>query len=86
MRPDDRRLVSNLILQPLKGDNITTYGDGAQTKRFCYGVEVIGGLGVEVIGGLVAMFNGDLSIRDPLSTSNPHEFSLLKLPEKTLKD
>jgi UDP-glucuronate decarboxylase len=73
---DDGRVVSNFIIQALRGDSITIYGDGTQTRSFCY-VD-------DLVGGLVAMMNTDKEILGPVNLGNPNEFSIKKLAEKVI--
>ncbi len=74
MRPDDGRVVSNFIVQALKGENITIYGDGQQTRSFCY-VD-------DLIGGFIAMMNSETGFTGPVNLGNPGEFTMLELAEK----
>ncbi len=67
MSPDDGRVVSNFILQALKNDDITIYGDGSQTRSFCY-VD-------DLVEGLVAMMQSDLA--GPVNLGNPSERTIL---------
>jgi len=71
MDPDDGRVVSNFIMQALKGESITMYGDGTQTRSFCY-VD-------DLIDGMVAMMATDTTITGPINLGNPGEFTLLEL-------
>jgi UDP-glucuronate decarboxylase len=70
MRPDDGRVVSNFIIQALNNDDITVYGDGTQTRSFCY----IG----DLIEGLIKMMNND-AFTGPVNLGNPNEFTVLDL-------
>ena len=70
MRPDDGRVVSNFIVQALKGEPITIYGDGQQSRSFCY-VD-------DLVAGLVAMMEHP-SFTGPVNLGNPVEFSMLEL-------
>lgn len=76
MHPNDGRVVSNFIVQALKGEDITIYGDGSQTRSFCY-VD-------DLIEGFVRMMNTEASFTGPLNLGNPNEFSILELAEKVL--
>jgi UDP-glucuronate decarboxylase len=76
MRPDDGRVVSNFIIQALKGDDITVYGDGKQTRSFCY-VE-------DLIEAMIRMMNQE-EIIGPVNTGNPNEFTILELAEKVIE-
>jgi UDP-glucuronate decarboxylase len=77
MHPNDGRVVSNFIVQALKGENITIYGDGQQTRSFCY-VD-------DLIEGFVRLMNTEPSITGPVNLGNPGEFTMLELAEKVLK-
>jgi len=70
MRPNDGRVVSNFIVQALKGDDITVYGDGSQTRSFCY-VD-------DLVDGLVRMMENEGFI-GPVNLGNPREFTILEL-------
>ena len=71
MSPDDGRVVSNFIVQALQGNNITIYGNGEQTRSFCF-VD-------DLIDGLILLINSDYS--KPVNLGNPEEFSILQLAE-----
>ena len=73
MRPDDGRVVSNFIVQALKGEPITLYGEGTQTRSFCY-VD-------DLIRGLMALMDTDESITGPINIGNPVEFTMRELAE-----
>jgi UDP-glucuronate decarboxylase len=75
MHPDDGRVVSNFIMQALRGQEITLYGDGAQTRSFCY-VD-------DCIEGLVRMMNTD-GFTGPVNIGNPDEFTIRELAEKVI--
>ena len=75
MCPDDGRVVSNFIVQALKGEDLTVYGDGLQTRSFCY-VD-------DLIEGFVRFMNQDAEI-GPVNLGNPGEFTMLELAEKVL--
>jgi dTDP-glucose 4,6-dehydratase len=75
MRPKDGRVVSNFIVQALKGDPLTVYGDGSQTRSFCY-VD-------DLIDGIVRLFERGGS--EPTNIGNPHEFTVRQLAELVLK-
>ena len=77
MHPNDGRVVSNFIVQALKGDPITLYGDGQQTRSFCY-VD-------DLIEGLLAMMDTAADFIGPVNLGNPGEFSMLELAEQVLK-
>ena len=74
MHPNDGRVVSNFIVQALKGQPITIYGDGSQTRSFCY-VD-------DLISGMVEMMNGPDDFIGPVNFGNPHEFTILELARK----
>ncbi len=73
MHPDDGRVVSNFIVQALRGEDVTIYGDGAQTRSFCY-VD-------DMIEGLLALMETSPGITGPINLGNPHEFSIRELAE-----
>ena len=75
MRPKDGRVVSNFIVQALKSDPLTVYGDGSQTRSFCY-VD-------DLIDGIVRLF--ERGGADPTNIGNPHEFTVRQLAELVLK-
>ena len=77
MQPDDGRVVSNFILQALKSKPITIYGDGNQTRSFCYVDDMI-----EVIVRLMASSN---KITGPINLGNPHEFTINELAENIIR-
>jgi UDP-glucuronate decarboxylase len=77
MHPKDGRVVSNFIVQALKGENITIYGDGTQTRSFCF-VD-------DLIEGLLAFMDLDESFPGPINIGNPTEFTMLELAESVLK-
>lgn len=73
MHPNDGRVVSNFILQALRGKPITVYGDGSQTRSFCY-VD-------DLIEGLVLLMNTDDEFTGPINLGNPQEVTILELAE-----
>ena len=75
MLPNDGRVVSNFIVQALKGKDITVYGDGQQTRSFCY-VD-------DLIEGFVRLMNQDQEI-GPVNLGNPREFTILELAKKVI--
>lgn len=77
MNQHDGRVVSNFIVQALKGEDITIYGDGSQTRSFQY-VD-------DLVEGMIRMMNTDDNIIGPINIGNPHEFSILQLAEKVLE-
>lgn len=76
MQPDDGRVVSNFIVQALRGEDITIYGDGQQSRSFCY-VD-------DLIEGIVRMMNSADGFTGPLNLGNPNEFTMLELAERVL--
>ncbi len=76
MHPNDGRVVSNFIVQALKGEDITIYGDGTQTRSFCY-VD-------DLIEGFIRLMNQN-AVTGPINIGNPGEFTMLQLAELTLK-
>lgn len=76
MHPNDGRVVSNFIVQALRGDDITIYGDGSQTRSFCY-VD-------DLISAMIAAMESPDEFVGPVNIGNPHEFSMLELAEKIL--
>src|ERR1700745_629751 len=76
MRPDDGRVVSNFICQALLGEDITIYGEGSQTRSFCYVSDLI--------EGLDRLMNSPDEVTGPVNIGNPREFSILELAEKIL--
>lgn len=76
MRPDDGRVVSNFIMQALKGEDITIYGDGKQTRSFQY-VD-------DLVEGMVRMMASE-NFTGPVNLGNPREFTMLELAELVLK-
>lgn len=77
MQLNDGRVVSNFIVQALKGENITVYGNGQQTRSFCY-VD-------DLISALVLMMNTNDEITGPINLGNPNEFTVLELAEYVIK-
>jgi len=77
MLPNDGRVVSNFIVQALQGENITIYGDGSQTRSFCY-VD-------DLVNGLIALMESADSVTGPINLGNPTEFSIQELAEKVLQ-
>ena len=77
MMPDDGRVVSNFIVQALKGDPITIYGDGMQTRSFCY-VD-------DLIEGFIRLMRVDNKITGPMNLGNPNEFTIRQLAETVIK-
>jgi UDP-glucuronate decarboxylase len=77
MHPNDGRVVSNFIVQALQNKDITMYGDGTQTRSFCY-VD-------DMIEGLIKMMNTGDKITGPINIGNPSEFTILELAEKIIR-
>lgn len=77
MHPNDGRVVSNFIVQALRGEDITIYGDGSQTRSFCY-VD-------DLIEGFVRMMATSSEITGPFNMGNPIEFTIRELAEAVLK-
>ena len=76
MRPADGRVVSNFIVQAIRGDPISVYGDGSQTRSFCY-VE-------DEADGIFRLFQSEE--HDPVNIGNPNEFTILELAEMVLEE
>jgi UDP-glucuronate decarboxylase len=82
MLPNDGRVVSNFIVQALTGEDITLYGDGSQTRSFCYVDDLVDGFVrfMDLPGG----GNGEPGFPGPLNLGNPAEFSIRELAEKVI--
>jgi UDP-glucuronate decarboxylase len=76
MLEDDGRVVSNFIVQALRGQPLTLYGEGQQTRSFCY-VD-------DLLDGLIRLMNAD-GIHDPVNLGNPGEFTIKQLAEEVIK-
>lgn len=76
MDPHDGRVVSNFIVQALRGQDLTVYGDGSQTRSFCY-VD-------DLVDGLVAMMGTPAGVTGPVNLGNPGEFTMLELADHVL--
>ncbi len=76
MLPDDGRVVSNFIVQALRGEDLTIYGDGSQTRSFCYMDDLI--------EGFIRLMNHD-EITGPVNLGNPGEFTMLELADRILQ-
>jgi UDP-glucuronate decarboxylase len=74
MRPDDGRVVSNVICQALAGEDITVYGDGSQTRSFCYASDLV--------DGLMRLMDSDPSPGAPVNLGNPVELTVNDLVER----
>ncbi|MGZ9735372.1 UDP-glucuronic acid decarboxylase family protein [Flavobacterium sp. GNP002] len=77
MNPADGRVVSNFIVQALKGENITIFGDGLQTRSFQY-VD-------DLVEGMIRMMNSDRSFLGPVNIGNPNEFTMLELAQAVIE-
>lgn len=77
MHPNDGRVVSNFIVQALKGEDITVYGDGSQTRSFCY-VD-------DLIEAMIRMMNTPENFIGPVNAGNPKEFTILQLAQKVIE-
>jgi UDP-glucuronate decarboxylase len=77
MLPDDGRVVSNFVMQALRGHDITIYGDGTQTRSFCY-ID-------DLVDGLLKLMDSPTEITGPVNLGNPVEFTMRELAEMTLK-
>ena len=77
MHPNDGRVVSNFILQALKNEDITIYGDGSQTRSFCYRDDLV--------DGMMRMMNTPDDVTGPVNIGNPGEFTILQLAEMVIK-
>jgi nucleoside-diphosphate-sugar epimerase len=75
MRPHDGRVVSNFLVQALDGKPLTVYGDGSQTRSFCY-VD-------DEVGGILALLDSDYV--GPVNIGNPNEFTVLELARRVLE-
>jgi len=76
MHPRDGRVVSNFITQALSGEDLTIYGDGSQTRSFCY-VD-------DLIGGFLKLMDAPESVTGPVNLGNPHEFTMIELADRVL--
>lgn len=77
MHPQDGRVVSNFIVQALKGEDITIYGDGKQTRSFCFVNDLI--------EGMMRMMDTEKGFTGPINLGNPNEFTMLELAEKVIQ-
>jgi UDP-glucuronate decarboxylase len=77
MHPNDGRVISNFIIQALRGEPITIYGDGQQTRSFCY-VD-------DLIDGFISMMNANDDVSGPINLGNPQEFTIKELAETIIK-
>ena len=76
MHPNDGRVVSNFIVQALSQNDITIYGDGSQTRSFCY-VD-------DLLEGMYRLMNSDDKVIGPINIGNPVEFTILELANKII--
>jgi len=76
MHPNDGRVISNFIIQSLRNDEITVYGDGSQTRSFCY-VD-------DLVDGLIRLMETPAHVTGPINLGNPVEFTIRELAEKTI--
>ncbi len=76
MQPNDGRVVSNFIIQALRGDDITLYGDGSQTRSFCF-VD-------DLVDGLIRLMATPDEVTGPINLGNPHEITVRELAEKVI--
>jgi UDP-glucuronate decarboxylase len=76
MHPNDGRVVSNFILQALRKQDITVFGDGSQTRSFCFMDDLV--------EGMIRMMNAPDDFSGPVNIGNPNEFSILELSEKVI--
>lgn len=77
MAADDGRVVSNFIVQALRGENLTVYGDGSQTRSFCYADDLV--------EGFIRLMNAPDEVVGPINLGNPGEFTMVELAEKVLR-
>lgn len=77
MRIDDGRVISNFVVQALRGEDITIYGDGGQTRSFCY-VD-------DLVDGLICMMNSRGGVTGPINLGNPEEVTILEVAKKIIR-
>ena len=77
MHPNDGRVVSNFIMQALRGEPITVFGDGSQTRSFCF-VD-------DLVEGLIRLMNSDDEVTGPINLGNPGEFTILELANMAIE-
>jgi UDP-glucuronate decarboxylase len=77
MHPNDGRVVSNFIVQALRGEDVTIFGDGCQTRSFCY-VD-------DLIDGMIRMMDSERGFHGPVNLGNPEEFTMAELAEKVIR-
>jgi len=78
MSPNDGRVVSNFIMQALRSEDITIYGDGNQTRSFCYINDLV--------SGLIKLMDSPKSVTGPINLGNPVEFTILQLAKMIIRD
>lgn len=76
MQPDDGRVVSNFIVQALKGEPLTVFGDGSQTRSFCY-ID-------DMVDGLISLMNSPREVTGPVNLGNPGEFTMIELAKRVI--
>jgi UDP-glucuronate decarboxylase len=76
MRPDDGRVVSNFIMQALRGEALTVYGTGEQTRSFCFVTDLV--------DGLIRLMDSPHDVTGPINLGNPREFTMLEIAEKII--
>jgi UDP-glucuronate decarboxylase len=76
MQPDDGRVVSNFIVQALKGEPLTVFGDGSQTRSFCY-ID-------DMVDGLISLMNSPREVTGPVNLGNPGEFTMIELAKQVI--
>jgi len=76
MLPDDGRVISSFVVQALQAQPLTVYGDGSQTRSFCY-ID-------DLVEGLIALMNSPASVTGPINLGNPGEFTMMELAKKVL--
>ena len=77
MHPNDGRVVSNFVVSALKGESLTVYGDGSQTRSFCYVSDLI--------EGLLALMNSSPDVTGPINLGNPGEFTIAELADLVIE-
>jgi UDP-glucuronate decarboxylase len=76
MQPDDGRVVSNFIVQALNGEPLTVFGDGSQTRSFCY-ID-------DMVDGLISLMNSPREVTGPINLGNPGEFTMIELAKQVI--
>ena len=76
MQPDDGRVVSNFIVQALNGQPLTVFGDGSQTRSFCY-ID-------DMVDGLISLMNSPREVTGPVNLGNPGEFTMIELAKQVI--